>query len=93
MAKVTPGRATLNVIPRWQLEDGSWVEESNVFTLANARCKKENTDIIRNTFGTVFLLPCSLLLTISGTRTRTLIEYVEAVLPPRTQLMSVSVFH
>ena len=42
-------RATLNVIPRWQVKDGSWGEESHVFTLANARCKKDNTDIIRNT--------------------------------------------
>jgi hypothetical protein len=46
-------RATLNVIPRWQLEDGSWCEDSHIFTLANARCKKDNTDIIRNTFGTL----------------------------------------
>jgi hypothetical protein len=46
-------QATLNVIPRWQLEDGSWGEESHVFTLANARCKKDNTNIIRNTFGTL----------------------------------------
>jgi hypothetical protein len=46
-------RATLNVIPRWQAEDGSWNEESHIFTLANARCKKDNTDIIRNTFGTL----------------------------------------
>jgi hypothetical protein len=46
-------RATLNVIPRWQLDDGSWCEDSHVFTLANARCKKDNTDIIRNTFGTL----------------------------------------
>jgi hypothetical protein len=41
------------VIPWWQLEDGSWGEESHLFTLANARCKKDNTNIIRNTFGTI----------------------------------------
>jgi hypothetical protein len=46
-------RPTLNVIPCWQLADGSWGEESQVFTLANARCKKDNTNIIRNTFGTL----------------------------------------
>jgi hypothetical protein len=45
--------ATLNVIPRWQLEDGRWGEESHVFTLANARCKKDNANIIRNTFRTL----------------------------------------
>jgi hypothetical protein len=28
-------RATLNVILRWQVEDGSWDKESHVFTLAN----------------------------------------------------------
>jgi hypothetical protein len=43
--------AALNVIPRWQLQDGSWGEESHVTTLANARCKIDNTDIIRKTFG------------------------------------------
>jgi hypothetical protein len=46
-------QATLNVIPRWQLEDGSWDDESHIFTLVNARCKKDNTDIIRNTLGTL----------------------------------------
>jgi hypothetical protein len=45
--------ATLNVIPGWHLEDGSWGKESHTFTLANARCKKDNTNIIRNTFGTL----------------------------------------
>jgi hypothetical protein len=45
--------ATLHVIPRWQLENESWGEESHVFTLANARCIIDNTDIIRNTFGTL----------------------------------------
>jgi hypothetical protein len=49
-------RATLNVIPCWQLKDGSWGEDSHIFTLANARCKKDNANIIRNTFGT-FLNP------------------------------------
>jgi hypothetical protein len=44
-------RATLNVIPQWQLEDGSWCTDLHIFTLANARCKKDNTDMIRNTFG------------------------------------------
>jgi hypothetical protein len=43
----------LNVIPCWQLEDGSWGKESHVFALANAQCKKDNTNIIRNTFGTL----------------------------------------
>jgi hypothetical protein len=38
--------ATLNVIPDWRVEDGSWDEESHVFTLANAWCKKDNTGII-----------------------------------------------
>jgi hypothetical protein len=46
-------RATLNVLPRWQLEDGSWCEDSHIFTLANARCKKDNPDIIRNMFGSL----------------------------------------
>jgi hypothetical protein len=45
--------ATFNVIPCWQVEDGSWDKESHVFTLGNTRCKKDNTDIIRNTSGTL----------------------------------------
>jgi hypothetical protein len=33
-------RANLNVIPHWQLEDGSWGEESHVFTLGKPGAKK-----------------------------------------------------
>jgi hypothetical protein len=46
--------ATLNVIPHWQLASGSWGEKYQVFTLVNARCKKDiTTNIIGNTFGTL----------------------------------------
>jgi hypothetical protein len=45
-------RVTCNFItPCQSTESGEWEEEKYACTLGNARCKKDNTRIIMNTFG------------------------------------------
>ncbi len=44
-------RITCNFITRWQDETGEWNEKEYICTIGNARCKKDNADIIINTFG------------------------------------------
>ena len=43
-------RATLVVLFRWK-EDNEWNEKKESFLLASARCRKENTEVIVNTYG------------------------------------------
>jgi hypothetical protein len=46
-------RITCNFITRWQDETGEWNENEYASTIGNARCKKDNADIMVNTFGTL----------------------------------------
>jgi hypothetical protein len=46
-------RITCNLITRWQDETGEWNENEYACTIGNARCKKDNADIIIKTFGTL----------------------------------------
>jgi hypothetical protein len=46
-------RITCNFISRVQLESGEWHEDEYACTVGNARCRKDNADIIANTFGTL----------------------------------------
>ena len=43
-------RATLTWLHRTKLEDGSWTEVEQSFSVAEARCKKDNYDILNRTF-------------------------------------------
>ena len=43
-------RATLVVIVRWK-EDNEWNEKEESFLLASVRCRKDNTEVIVNTYG------------------------------------------
>ena len=42
--------ATLVVIVRWK-EDNEWKEKEDFFPLASVRCRKENTEVMVNTYG------------------------------------------
>jgi hypothetical protein len=44
-------RISGNFLARWKNEDDEWCEESHPCALGNARCKKDNAEIISNTFG------------------------------------------
>ena len=44
-------RITTTFIARLQTEDEGWKEEEYSCTIGNARCKKDNADILKNTFG------------------------------------------
>jgi len=44
-------RITTTFIARWQTENEEWKEEEYSCTIGNARCKKDNSEIIKNTFG------------------------------------------
>jgi hypothetical protein len=44
-------RISVNVIGRFKDEEGKWNEEEYPCTLGNARCRKDNAEIITNTFG------------------------------------------
>ena len=48
-------RISANFILRYQDDScaGAWYEDSYACSLGNARCKKDNSEIIYNTFGTV----------------------------------------
>jgi hypothetical protein len=46
-------RITCNLITHWQDETREWKEDEYSCTIGNTRCKKDNTDIIINTFGTL----------------------------------------
>ena len=47
-------RITCNFISRTRNpENGEWQEEENAYTIGNARCRKDNADIVMNTFGTL----------------------------------------
>jgi hypothetical protein len=46
-------RITCNLFTRWQDKAGEWNEDEYSCTIGNARCKKDNADIIMNTFGTL----------------------------------------
>jgi hypothetical protein len=46
-------RITCNLITRWQDKTGEWNKDEYSCTIGNARCKKDNADIIINTFGTL----------------------------------------
>jgi hypothetical protein len=45
-------RATLIIVNRWQEEDGVWHEREEAFALANAKCRKDNREILINTYAT-----------------------------------------
>jgi hypothetical protein len=44
-------RISANFIGRWRGNNGKWDEESHACALGNARCKKDNAEIIKKTFG------------------------------------------
>jgi hypothetical protein len=44
-------RITVTFIARWQIDNGEWNEDKYSCTIGNARCKKDNAEIIKNTFG------------------------------------------
>jgi hypothetical protein len=44
-------RVTMILVIRSELETGVWQEEQHVFSVANAKCKKDNSEIIKSTFG------------------------------------------
>ncbi len=44
-------RITVTFIARWQIDNGEWNEDEYSCTIGNARCKKDNSEIIMNTFG------------------------------------------
>ena len=44
-------RIRTTFIARWQTENEEWKEEEYSCTIGNARCKKDNSEIIKNTFG------------------------------------------
>jgi hypothetical protein len=44
-------RVTMILVIRWELETGIWKEEQHTFSVANAKCKKDNSEIIKGTFG------------------------------------------
>ena len=43
-------RASLFIINRWQDNNNLWVENEETFPLTNARCCKDGSDILHNTF-------------------------------------------
>jgi hypothetical protein len=43
-------RATLVIVIRWLKEDGTWEETEQGFALASATCRKDNRDILENTY-------------------------------------------
>jgi hypothetical protein len=46
-------RVTANFITRTRSETGEWTENEYAITIGNARCRKDNSDIVTNTFGTL----------------------------------------
>lgn len=44
-------RVTANFIARWKTSDTSWQQDEYNVTIANARCRKDNPEIIENTYG------------------------------------------
>ena len=44
-------RITVTFIARWQIDNGEWNEDEYSYTIGNARCKKDNAEIFKNTFG------------------------------------------
>jgi hypothetical protein len=44
-------RVSLTLVLRKRNETGEWSEQQHVFSVANAKCRKNNSKIVRNTFG------------------------------------------
>ncbi len=44
-------RITVTFIARWQIDNGEWNKDRYSCTVGNARCKKDNAKIIKNTLG------------------------------------------
>jgi hypothetical protein len=46
-------RVTCNFITRTRSQNGEWKEEEYACTIGNARCRKDNSEIVTHTFGTL----------------------------------------
>jgi hypothetical protein len=46
-------RITCDFMTRTRSENGEWNEDEHACTIGNARCKKDNAEIVQNTFGTL----------------------------------------
>jgi hypothetical protein len=44
-------RVSLTLVVRRKDATGEWSEQQHVFSVANAKCRKDNSEIVRNTFG------------------------------------------
>ena len=42
---------SLTIVLRHRNATGEWIEQQHVFSVANAKCRKDNSEIVRNTFG------------------------------------------
>jgi hypothetical protein len=49
--KIGHSRVTMILVLRSKLYIGVWKEEQPTFSVANAKCKKDNSEIVKGTFG------------------------------------------
>jgi hypothetical protein len=42
---------SLTIVLRHRNATGEWIEQQHVFSVANAKCRKDDSEIVRNTFG------------------------------------------